>query len=257
MLASKKLKRATCDFTSSVLFQYGEALPKLVDVENESCQIQILAEPKLSPEDIKVLNEGLNKNKNIDDFYDEIQNRIIEDAMAIANGDQDRSKIFAVLAWLIKTKRLILKFAYVKHVVNSNLFHDKEGVFYLDWENKKIGFNGSENETYSGMREKRRKFSLFKSWVPGQKEYVDDIEEAFDLAWENELDGLEVRNLNKKILEAIKSKAPENIKEFFKKNNFVTKENWRNYIKDLDQEDNKPFENAIAEDVRKKLKRNF
>ena len=40
-------------------------------------------------------------------------------------------------------------------------------------------------------------FSLFKVKVPGQKEYVDDIEEAFDLAWENELDGLEVRNLNK------------------------------------------------------------
>ena len=257
LLASKKLKRATCDFTSSVLFQYGEALPKLVDVENESCQIEILAEPKLSSEDIKVLNEGLNKNKNIDDFYDEIQNRIIEDAMAIANGDQDRSKIFAVLAWLIKTKRLILKFAYVKHVVNSNLFHDKEGVFYLDWDNKKIGFNGSENETYSGMERNGGSFSLFKSWVPGQKEYVDDIEEAFDLAWENELDGLEVRNLNKKILEAIKSKAPENIKEFFKKNNFVTKENWRNYIKDLDQEDNRPFENAIAEDVRKKLKEKF
>ena len=61
-------------------------------------------------------------------------------------------------------------------MVNSNLFHDKEGVFYLDWENKKIGFNGSENETYSGKRS-----GNFKSWVPGQKEYVDDIEEAFDL----------------------------------------------------------------------------
>ncbi len=100
-------------------------------------------------------------------------------------------------------------------------------------------------------------FSLFKSWVPGQKEYVDDIEEAFDLAWENELDGLEVRNLNRKILEAIKSKAPENIKEFFKKNNFITKKNWRDYIKDLNQEDNRPFENAIGEDVRKKLKEKF
>jgi DNA or RNA helicases of superfamily II len=142
-------------------------------------------------------------------------------------------------------------------VLNSNLFHDKEGVFYLDWENKKIGFNGSENETYSGMERNGGSFSLFKSWVPGQKEYVDDIEEAFDLAWENELDGLEVRNLNKKILEAIKSKAPENIKEFFKKNNFITKKNWRDYIKDLNQEDNRPFENAIAEDVRKKLKEKF
>lgn len=256
LLASKKLKRATCDFTSSVLYQYGNALPKLVDIDNENCQIEILAEPKLAPEDIKALNDGLDK-KNLDELYDKIQNRIIHDAIDIANGDQDKEKVFAVLAWLIKTKRLILKFAYVRHVSDANLFHDKEGIFYLDWDNKKIGFNGSENETYSGMRRNGGSFSVFKSWIPGQKEYVQDIEEAFDEAWNNQLDGLRVRSLNKKILEAIKSKAPENIKDFFKKNNFITKKNWKDHIKDLNQDNSKPFENALSDEIKEKLKHNF
>ena len=41
-LQGKKLKRATCDFTSSVLFQYGEALPKLVDVKMKVVKLKFL-----------------------------------------------------------------------------------------------------------------------------------------------------------------------------------------------------------------------
>ena len=256
LLASNKLKRATCDFTSSVLYQYGEALPKLVNIQDESCQIEILAEPKLDNEDIQALRSGLNKEE-VDKINNSIQEKIIFDAIDIAEGDRNKAKIFAVLAWLIKTKRLMLKFAHVQHTANANLFHDKEGIFYLSWDNKKIGFNGSENETYSGMQRNGGSFSIFKSWVQGQKEYVDDIEVAFNQAWNNELDGLKVKNLNRKLLDVIASKAPDNIKDFFKKNNFITKENWRNIIKDLNQDNTSLFENAIHEDVKKKLEENF
>ena len=51
LLASKKLKRATCDFTSSVLYQYGNALPnnKVIGVrrihedKNKKAQIRFMA----------------------------------------------------------------------------------------------------------------------------------------------------------------------------------------------------------------------
>ena len=105
LLASKKLKRATCDFTSSVLYQYGEALPKLVNIEDESCQIEILAEPKLDNEDIRALQSGLDK-KEIEKLNNKIQESIIYDAIDMSFNDVDKiHKISAINSqnywWLI------------------------------------------------------------------------------------------------------------------------------------------------------------
>jgi superfamily II DNA or RNA helicase len=222
LLASKKLKRATCDFTSSVLYQYGEALLKLVNIDLDDCQVQILAEPKLENSDIQAMQKAIDKNDR--DFIEEnIIEKIFKDAISIATGDRDNEKKLKVLAWLIKNKRIIIKFAFVKHVENSNLFHDKEGVFYLEWDDKKIGFNGSENETYSGLERNGGSFSVFKSWIDGQKDYVQDIEVAFDKAWEDKLPGLKTKKMNKKVLDMISSFAPTDIKKYFKDHNIKTK----------------------------------
>ena len=222
LLASKKLKRATCDFTSSVLYQYGEALLKLINIDLDDCQVQILAEPKLENSDIQAMHKAINKEDR--DFIEEnIIEKIFEDAISIASGNRDNEKRLKVLAWLIKNKKIIIKFAFVKHVENSNLFHDKEGIFYLEWDDKKIGFNGSENETYSGMERNGGSFSVFKSWINGQKEYVQDIEEMFDKAWEDKLPGLKTKKMNKKVLDMISSYAPTDIKKHFKDHNIKTK----------------------------------
>jgi superfamily II DNA or RNA helicase len=222
LLASKKLKRATCDFTSSVLYQYGEALLKLVNIDLDDCQVQILAEPKLENSDIQAMQKAIDKNDR--DFIEEnIIEKIFKDAISIATGNRDNEKKLKVLAWLIKNKRIIIKFAFVKHVENSNLFHDKEGVFYLEWDDKKIGFNGSENETYSGLERNGGSFSVFKSWIDGQKDYVQDIEVAFDKAWEDKLPGLKTKKMNKKVLDMISSFAPTDIKKYFKDHNIKTK----------------------------------
>ena len=222
LLASKKLKRATCDFTSSVLYQYGEALLKLINIDLDDCQVQILAEPKLENSDIQAMQKAINK-KDRDFIEENIIEKIFEDAISIASGNRDNEKRLKVLAWLIKNKKIIIKFAFVKHVENSNLFHDKEGIFYLEWDDKKIGFNGSENETYSGMERNGGSFSVFKSWIDGQKEYVQDIEEMFDKAWEDKLPGLKTKKMNKKVLDMISSYAPTDIKKHFKDHNIKTK----------------------------------
>ena len=214
LLASYKLKRATSDFTSSVLYQYGEALPKLVDPEQEGCQIQILAEPKLQRKDNETLAGAIDKTEK-DKIEDEIIEKIFEDAISIANGDLDKEKRLKVLAWLIKTKRMIIKFAIVEHVQDANIFHDKEGIFYLNWDDKKIGFNGSENETGSGLHFNGGSFSVFKSWVEGQKDYVEDLEKTFDLTWDNEAPGCKTKKMNKKILDLIAKYAPNDIKKFY------------------------------------------
>lgn len=250
LLASNKLKRATCDFTSSVLYQYGEALPKLVDIENDACQIQILAEPKLQKKDIEILKKAIDK-KQKEQIEDKIIDGIINDAISIAEGDQNKEKIFKVFAWLIKHKRMILKFAILTQE-NSNLFHDKAGVFYLNLDDKKIGFTGSENETYSGMARNGGSFTVYKSWQPVESDYLEDIETTFDDAWNDKLPLLKTKKLNNKILDKISKYAPEDIKKFFQNNNFKTKKNWFD-LSSNDQNNTSPFINSLNNETIKKL----
>lgn len=89
-MASKKLK-TTCDFTSSVLYQYGEALLKLVNIDLDDCQVQILAEPKLENSDIQAMQKAIDKNDR--DFIEEnIIEKIFKDAISIATGNRDNEK---------------------------------------------------------------------------------------------------------------------------------------------------------------------
>ena len=49
--------RTTSDFTSNVIFDWGEAVVRLVDIENENCKIKMIAHHKLHDDDKQVLRE--------------------------------------------------------------------------------------------------------------------------------------------------------------------------------------------------------
>ena len=44
----KKYDRATSDFTSNVIFEWGEAVLKLVDIDNYDCKIRMIADINLA-----------------------------------------------------------------------------------------------------------------------------------------------------------------------------------------------------------------
>ena len=90
----------------------------------------------------------------------------------------------------------------------------------IKWMTDKVGLRIIDvefNEVNGGS------FSVFKSWINGQKEYVQDIEEMFDKAWEDKLPGLKTKKMNKKVLDMISSYAPTDIKKHFKDHNIKTK----------------------------------
>ena len=69
----------------------------------------------------------------------------------------------------------MLKFAHVQHTANANLFHDKEGIFYLSWDNKKIGFNSDFNEVSIFYKNKKFDKLKFKPKSEISDEIVDKI----------------------------------------------------------------------------------
>ena len=46
--------RATSDFTSNVIFEWGDAVLKLVDIDNHKCKIRMVAHHKLHDDDKKI-----------------------------------------------------------------------------------------------------------------------------------------------------------------------------------------------------------
>jgi superfamily II DNA or RNA helicase len=85
-----------------------------------------------------------------------------------------------LLAWLFSTGRMEIKVA----VRPNGLFHQKIGLLQ-DKLSDVISFSGSMNETMSALdpRFNSEEITVFKSWDPGQKPYVDNHAATFARLW--------------------------------------------------------------------------
>ncbi len=87
------------------------------------------------------------------------------------------------LAWLLARDRLKIKIVVGRRSPDS-LFHQKVGII-TDGRNDQISFSGSVNETAQGWTENIEEFKVFRSWEPGQLEYVKDDLRKFLEFWKN------------------------------------------------------------------------
>ena len=71
--------RTTSDFTSNVIFDWGEAVVRLVDIENENCKIRMIAHHKLHEEDKKVLSEFVDNQYRRDEYLEKLSEGIFEE----------------------------------------------------------------------------------------------------------------------------------------------------------------------------------
>ena len=213
-------KRTTGDFTSNVIFDWGEALINIIEKDEGKCIVKIIANPNLAEED-KIALSTFVDNQNRDDFYDKVTHNIFRDALDIVekNLNRDKSKEIKlkIFCYLIATRKLILKFGFPKHVHNANVFHTKCGIFYFD-DNLKVGFSGSSNETHGGHLLNIEHIHAYHN-LDKINPYIEDIEEKFELSWEGKAPGFDTRKLNKKTLDLITSYAPNRsqVKEYVKK----------------------------------------
>ena len=205
----KEYKRMTGEFTSNVIFDWGRALLKVLNNEDDKCMVKIIANPSLNQYDIDTLR-GTLQHRNDDEFWEKLSDQIYEEAENLVNKDLDRKEErevkLKIFAYLISTKKLIIKFAFPKHVPSPGMFHVKKGIFYFE-DDLKVGFNGGPNESHGGHELNIEGIDVFHNCY-GENPHIKDSEEKFDLAWVGDAPGFLTKTLSQKTLNKIKINAP-------------------------------------------------
>ena len=200
----------TGEFRSSVIFDWGKALLKILDNDDDKCIVKIIANPSLNQFDAETLKKTLN-NKDETDHFDDIY----ENAKSLVNQDlnkkDEREVKLKIFAYLIYKKKLILKFAFPSHVPRPGMFHVKKGIFYFE-EGLKVGFNGGPNETHGGHELNIEGIDVYTN-LDGNNAHIEDSEMKFDLAWNDKAPGFKTKPLSKKTLDKIKIEAPNTRQE--------------------------------------------
>lgn len=196
-----KYRRAVGYFSSTVLVQWAEALPRLI--EDHDVSIELIASPQLSPSDISalksVVDEG-EKSKILEKKADDL----IKEALDVAR----ESKRLELFCWMVAKGKLVIKFAFPKHIDSPGIFHEKIGVFDFPWGDK-IAFTGSANETLGGYERNYESVDVYRSWLASDTERVVVKVAQFEEAWNQTAFGLEVQSLSKESLTRIKEVAPD------------------------------------------------
>ena len=168
-------------------------------------QMKIICSAHISEEDAKSIADGeLTSSSAIGDLsLEDIRNEII----------LNRIKI---LSWLIRHKKLQIKVSLFKnsrgdiipHTKTRSLHHSKTGVME-DSSGEKISFSGSINESASGWGKHIEEFKVFRSWIPGQNEYLEQDESNFDNYWSGRNKHIELLDIPKAIEKKLISFSPK------------------------------------------------
>ena len=168
-LKCTKLYRRSVGFFSSGVFQ--TIVDGVVTLARNGGNVQLIASPKLSEDDIAAIKAGYAKrDKAILDHADE---DFFESIAQL--GDND----LILLSELIANKVLDIKIAVTE---NFGAYHDKFGILE-DFDGNTIAFYGSANSTLNGYQNNYEKIRLARGWIPGECESVRDELQEFDSLW--------------------------------------------------------------------------
>jgi len=183
---SVQYKRAAGFFSSSSLINESKGISYLA--KKKGAHIKLVVSPNLSKEDIDAINRGY-----------ENRNEIITKALVTKFDDVDNVDLIGkerlnFLCHLIECNILDIKVAY--HVSERGhllgMYHEKIGVF-IDEELNKVAFNGSLNESGNSFLNNFESVSVFNNWSgEGIARYAIEIENDFDMMWDNNTSNLEV-----------------------------------------------------------------
>jgi SNF2 family DNA or RNA helicase len=160
-------RRVSAYFSSAILRKYSIGLFHLA---KNSGKIQFIFSHQLSHEDYLLMQQGyIEKTKLSDDLLSRLSD--LEDSKSISN-----------LAFLIANGVVDIKIAFTM----SGIFHDKFGIF-IDNNNNKLYFRGSNNETDFSVTSNYESFETTCSWNADVRELIkiDNAISSFDLLWNN------------------------------------------------------------------------
>jgi superfamily II DNA or RNA helicase len=196
-----KYQRAAGYFSSSALTTWASLLERL---SSENISIELLISPEMQPDDIQALKVATS-NEIKREQLQSISDAVIEKFIADTANKKNRLDVFS---WLIINEKLKIKFAYPIHQEDSDLFHQKTGIFYFPWGDI-VAFEGSANESYSGHRRNWEKVQVFRSWIAEDLDRLKNTKLEFEEYWRGLEDLLVVVDLSSKSVSKLKAIAPK------------------------------------------------
>lgn len=163
-------KRAVGFFSSSALLALSAGIGGLIE---NGGNIQLIASPRLLPEDVEAINDGLRRK-------DEVIKEVLLRELQEPNGKYEEARL-NLLSNLIAAGRLEIKIAFLETDDSIGMFHEKVGLMY-DAENNIIAFSGSMNESANAFMTNYEAIDVFASWTQDE-ERVFSKQSAFNAMW--------------------------------------------------------------------------
>lgn len=165
-------KRAVGFFSSSALISLSAGICGLVD---NGGTIQLIASPRLSPEDIEAINDGIRRR-------DEVIREALIRELREPRGRFEEARL-NLLSNLIAAGRLEIKIAFLEDENTVGMFHEKLGLMY-DSDGNIIAFSGSMNESANAFTTNYEAIDVFASWTQ-DAERVYAKQSAFNAMWDD------------------------------------------------------------------------
>lgn len=175
---TKSYKRISAYYSSDSIKIISEGLAALI---YNGGSVRLLVSHLVNEKDYDAILEA---KTNPDEILEKI---VVNSEGELARLMEDDN--VAALAYLLAGGRLEMKFALCRN--ESAIFHLKFGVFE-DFDKNYIGFSGSINETYMGLKENVEEFKVFRSWVEEEKKYLESDLNKFDNYWEKKVAGKDI-----------------------------------------------------------------
>lgn len=165
-------KRAVGFFSSSALASISAGIYELYE---NGGKIQLIASPKLSPEDIEAINDGYQQREEI---IKGALKRELEDCTDFCH--QNRLNL---LATLIAKGILDIRIAVTIGKKGIGMYHEKMGLIE-DIEGNIVAFSGSMNETDTALYDNYEAIDVFCSWISSDNKRVERKNQAFTKMWD-------------------------------------------------------------------------
>ncbi|MGD9642980.1 MAG: DEAD/DEAH box helicase family protein [Elusimicrobiales bacterium] len=188
---SVRYDRGVGFFTSGWIRLAAKGLEEFAD---NSGAARLITSPIISKQDFEAMETG-DAAKKDGVLYNVLMNSVKDLAAELGQNPLN------ALSWLIADDILGIKFAIPKGHLSGGDFHDKFAIFE-DKSGDRVAIHGSYNDSAHASLN-GESFSVFKSWVDGQKDYVDSHDHRFRHMWDDKNPAFNIYDIPAAVKESI------------------------------------------------------
>lgn len=203
---AKTYDRLAGFFSSTTLAAAAKGISRFIKNKGK---MRLITSAKLRDVDLEAIKQGLYNTDEV------LTNLMVKDIDSIT--DELIKDHVKALAWMVANKLLEIKVAIPKYenYYTSNeqpLYHQKVGILY-DKEDNIMSFSGSINESATAWLYNIEEFKVFRSWIDGEREYLENDINKFEKYWNGNTKYVNIIDMPKAIRDKFIELAPSNIDE--------------------------------------------